>query len=125
MRANSIIPRSFVFLAKQTGALIKTVMETAHLLCSTLPICTAERGSDTARPRGSARSISLADCRGKESARSIQISPVCSHPSPTPTRQRLAVSFIFRDPISRSIPGYPNALRRHRYDVSAHALLPN
>lgn len=122
MRANSIIPRSFVFLAKQTGALIKTVMETAHLLCSTLLICTAERGSDTARPAGPL-AASLADCRGKEPARSIQISPVCSHPSPTPTRQRLAVSFIFRDPISRSIPGYPNALRRLRYDVRARALL--
>lgn len=77
MRANSITRRSFViFSSQKTEALIKTVMESAHLLLNcTLPICTVERVSDkTADPPPSPR-------RGKEPARSIQIFPVCSHPS--------------------------------------------
>lgn len=38
--------------------------------------------------------------------------------APLLTRQRLAVSFIFRVPILRSIPGYPNAVRRLQTGVS-------
>lgn len=89
---------SFVFShEKQPRPVIKTVMETAHLLrtvhCRFVPwtwsvLPTQQRPT---LPRPAPHPL---DGRGKEPARSIQISPVCSHPSPPASASQSRSYFV-------------------------------
>lgn len=92
MRENSITV-SLCFFPRQSKGLVKCTFVVQCSQC-TLAICTTERGSDTtalpASPAGLATPL-----RGKELERSIQISPVCSHPSSPASASQSRSYFVF------------------------------
>lgn len=89
MRENSITV-SLCFFQRQSKGLVKCTF----VAQCTLAICTAERGSDTtAVPASSA--LHAPPRRGKELERSIQISPVCSHPSSPASASQSRSYFVF------------------------------
>lgn len=94
MRANSIILLCFVFLyKKQTMSDKSSDGKCTFVVQCTLPICTwtVVSSSDTTLVRGLSPP---AYSRGKEPARSIQISPVCSHPSPPASASQSRSYFV-------------------------------
>lgn len=92
----------FCFLLKGRG----TALETAHQLRAVH--CRFVR---SVLPTQQPRSPPAPRAPLREKAGEVY-SNIPSLFTPRPTRQRLAVSFIFRAPILRSIPGYRNAVGR-------------